>query len=47
MNVPDRYGFLALPIGNKGEQAFEKYFPVLEEYHNCYGHTNVPQTGSA
>jgi hypothetical protein len=47
MNVPDRYGFLALPLGNKREQAFEKYFPVLEEYHNRYGHTNVPQTGPA
>lgn len=47
MDIPDRYPFLALPIGNKREQAFEKYFPLLEEYYNRYGHTNVPQTGPA
>jgi len=47
MDVPDRYPFLALPLGNKREQAFEKYFPILEEYNNRYGHTNVPQHGPA
>lgn len=47
MELPDKYPFLALPLGNKREQAFEKYFPILEEYSIRYGHTNIPQTGPA